>query len=254
MLYGKIYWFENLRCESCMRVRVREYVSDQVFKFEEDQAMLSLPILQGCCTIQVYRKIGGSNAHPHTIVWEVCGNTLVSEAWFSVLDQKRWILKRGKLTYIFRVVKINGKTIHISMAREIVGLPRGAGHKCDESDHRNLDTFDNTIENLRVATREQNRRNRSKWGSKSRRFKGVWKHGNMFEASVHYGGKQLYLGSFKTDIEAALAHFYTGTLLHGEFFRGSEIPADEMLSEARQEEIWQLVLGKLRAAGLLAEA
>jgi hypothetical protein len=220
--------------------------------------MLTLPVLRGYNTIQIYKMVGGSSRWPHTIVWKVCGNTLVDEVLFSVLDQNRWtLLKSGKRLYVVRredTKNIGRKKGCVMMSREILGLPTRQRHVVeDEADHRNHDTLDNTKENLRVATREQNMMNLSKYGIKCR-FKGVTTNTVGFKSGVRYNQKLLRLGTYKTDVEAALAYFYAGTLVYGEFFHGTHIPEGEMPPEARQEEIWQLVLGKLRAAGLLAEA
>jgi hypothetical protein len=207
--------------------------------------LMSLTILHGCCTIQVYRKISGSNAHPGSIVWEVCANTLVSEACFPALNQERWLLqKNGRSSYVRRVVYVGGKNINIMMSREILSLPRTKRSGGDEADHKNHETFDNRVENLRVGTPTQNQRNKRKWGSVCR-FKGVVRHRAGFRSVVRHEKKRLMFGTFKTDVEAAVAYNIAARKLHGEFFHGSEIPEDEMPPEERQKELRQSVFEKL---------
>jgi hypothetical protein len=54
------------------------------------------------------------------------------------------------------------------------------------------------------------------------------------------------------EIEAGLMHYYAATILHKDFNFPSVFPEDEMPSEERQEELWQIVLKKLMEVGLLA--
>lgn len=213
--------------------------------------MISLPVLNGYCTIQLYKKIGGDNFHPDSIIWEICGNTLVSVTWWLVLNQERWRLMGGG-KYVGRIIVINRKIISISMSREILGLPVGVGRGCDEADHKNHDTFDNTCDNLRIATSVQSKRNLRKHGSTCR-FKGVYRSRQGFASRVRYNGKRLWFGYFKTDVEAALVHLYVGNLVHDEYFYGSVIPEDEMPTEECQEELWKMVLTKMRKIGFLVE-
>lgn len=86
-------------------------------------------------------------------------------------------------------------------------------------DHMNHDTLNNTKENLRAATAEQNSFNarRVKGPSKSG-ARGVFKNqsGN-FRAMIHRKGKTLYLGTYKTQEEAAAAYNAGAREIHGEF-------------------------------------
>ena len=209
-------------------------------------------LILGCGyrTIQLYRKVSGNNFRPDEIVWEICANTLVGEIDFPVLNRERWRL--NGCGYVFRQEYTKGKVLHIQMAREILGLPRGSGHGDDEADHINHDTRDNRrMENLRVATSAQSKRNRRQEASALCRFKGIYRYRDGFMSRVMYNGERLYLGTFNVDTEAALAYFYATNSLDEEYFYNSEIPVNEMPSEARQEEIWQLVLSRLREAGFL---
>jgi hypothetical protein len=139
------------------------------------------------------------------------------------------------------------------MHREILGLPltvRGD----DRGDHRNHDTLENTIDdNLRISTVVQSVRNRRQYYHSKYRFKGIKRSrsGLGFHANIQFNEIRVYFPLVRVEIEAGLMHFYAATLLYGEFNCPSEFPVDEMPSEERQEELWQMVLKKLSEVGLL---
>ena len=69
-------------------------------------------------------------------------------------------------------------------------------------DHVNGKSDDNRIANLRAATPSQNVRNHIRKGARTR---GVFKRGNRFRAVFNIHRNQVFLGSFETEREAALA-------------------------------------------------
>lgn len=71
-----------------------------------------------------------------------------------------------------------------------------------EIDHVNGDRTDNRIQNLRIATREQNTQNSSVRKDSSTGVKGVSPDRNSFRARCWSNGVRHYLGNFPT-IEAA---------------------------------------------------
>jgi hypothetical protein len=83
------------------------------------------------------------------------------------------------------------------------------------NDHKNGNGLDNRKENLRLATRGQNRAN----SATKREFKGVYKSGNRFKAIIVKDKKQHYLGTFETAKDAALAYNKAAIQKHGEFAR-----------------------------------
>jgi hypothetical protein len=135
------------------------------------------------------------------------------------------------------------------MAREVLGMPHGVGNRFGHADHKNHDTLDNREENLRVATSSQSMANRRSFSQF--RFKGIGKIHNSFNAKVGYNGIVVYFPSVSLEIEAGLMHYYAATVLHEDFNYPSVFPEDEMPSEERQQELWQIVLKKLREVGLL---
>lgn len=84
-------------------------------------------------------------------------------------------------------------------------------------DHKNQNTSDNRIENLRLCTKSQNAMNQRKTRGTSR-FKGVVKNKNgTFTAYIRCNGKGMNLGTFKTEEDAGKAYRDAAQQLFGEF-------------------------------------
>lgn len=81
-------------------------------------------------------------------------------------------------------------------------------------DHRNRNGLDNRRSNLRKCTKADNARNSNRRiKNKTSSFKGVSLYsarviaiGRPWRATITVDGKQLYLGYFSTEIEAAMAY------------------------------------------------
>jgi hypothetical protein len=89
-------------------------------------------------------------------------------------------------------------------------------------DHKDLDGLNNTRVNLRVCARSQNQWNQGKQRRKCvSMFKGVDWHAksSRWRARNKVHGRRIYLGKFKTEIEAAAAYNRAAEELHGEFAR-----------------------------------
>jgi hypothetical protein len=110
----------------------------------------------------------------------------------------------------------------ISMHRVILGVS-GFENKVD---HRDGDGLKNTRENLRACTNAQNIRNRPKDSvPTASRFKGVtWSRRNQrWFARICFDGKQIHLGSFRIEEDAARAYNEAATRLFGDFARLNEL-------------------------------
>jgi hypothetical protein len=125
--------------------------------------------------------------------------TLVDEADYERLSQWRWCLASND--YVRRNARLPGrKQRHVSLHREILGLPY-RDHR--ETDHKNGDKLDNRRSNLRLASRGQNAQNllaqsRSKSGYRNvyRTETGRWR------VTIRLNGEIYHLGSYVTPEEA----------------------------------------------------
>ncbi len=91
-------------------------------------------------------------------------------------------------------------------------------------DHIDHDLSNNSVENLRWCTREQNQQNRmgSKKTSKYKGvslIKGVGENRKKWAAQIAINRKVFRLGNFYDEIEAAIAYNKSALLHHGEFAR-----------------------------------
>lgn len=98
----------------------------------------------------------------------------------------------------------------VRMHRLILGAPDGI-----EVDHANGDGLDNRRSNLRLATRSQQMRNRRPWGRS--RFKGVSWHVKKWQAKICVSGRDIALGLFEDEVEAARAYDRAALQHFGQF-------------------------------------
>ena len=92
----------------------------------------------------------------------------------------------------------------------------------DMIDHINGDRLDNRIINLRPADSLLNARNaRAKYG---KRFKGIFKRSDCWQVSIRSNKKQLYIGRFNSEIEAAYAYDMASIIYHGDCGKRNFLP------------------------------
>ncbi|MEN6632273.1 MAG: HNH endonuclease [Candidatus Polarisedimenticolia bacterium] len=125
------------------------------------------------------------------------------------LSRWQWSMRGG---YAARMEK----RTPIYMHRAIANPPEGM-----IVDHKNRNKLDNTRDNLRVCTQQQNAGNRSKRRGTHSRFAGVGfnKQCGKHFAAVNARGERFFLGYFANEVEAARAHDAKAVELYGEFAR-----------------------------------
>ncbi len=98
----------------------------------------------------------------------------------------------------YRVGTIFGRR---HFAHRIIWL-LNCGESEGEIDHINGDRADNRLENLRLVSRDENRRNVKRQANNKSGATGVNKVGAVWQASIQVAGKQTYLGRYSTFAEA----------------------------------------------------
>lgn len=106
--------------------------------------------------------------------------------------------------------RLTGKSMH----QNLLSAPDGY-----MVDHVNQNKLDNRKSNLRLATHTGNMRNTSAKPNKTTKsvFKGVFKQGNGWQVSISVDYKQIYVGFYGTQREAAQAYNDAAIKYHGEF-------------------------------------
>ena len=84
-------------------------------------------------------------------------------------------------------------------------------------DHINGDGIDNRLDNLRICTPTQNRRNRRMNTNNKLQFKGVTRNKARFKANIDHDGVRYHLGTFDTPEIAHAAYCDAANRLHKEF-------------------------------------
>ncbi len=87
-------------------------------------------------------------------------------------------------------------------------------------DHRNGDCLDNTRANLRVTDSRGNNSNAQKRNSaRTSRYKGTHfsKRERKWKAQIQVNKKKISLGTYATELEAAIAYNEAAIIYHGEF-------------------------------------
>jgi len=145
---------------------------------------------------------------------------LVDDNKYEYLNQWNWCINRvGKTYYAVRTIPAGNKGKTIYMHHEVFGINTPL-------DHIDGNGWNNQICNLRKANALQNMRNQRKQMNRSSIYKGVtldkrnghWlsgiRAGELCKSGKH---KRIHIGSFVSEIEAALAYDRVATRCFGVF-------------------------------------
>jgi hypothetical protein len=146
--------------------------------------------------------------HDKTIVYlDVSTPTYSNKTAIIDIDDLELILSMGKWSYS----NTTGYVVTQYKTKSSVTLHRTvmkAKGRFNFVDHINHNRLDNRKSNLRICTPAENNRNSSKSKNKSSKYRGVSYHkrDKRWRAKTTYNKKSVHIGSFKTEIEAAIAY------------------------------------------------
>ncbi len=133
----------------------------------------------------------------------------------AILREHRWYVDRGarSIPYVRAGV---GRGSHVYLHRLLLDAPAGM-----QVDHVSGDSLDNRVANLRLCGQRGNQANQRVAGHGASRYKGVVASGRrrpwVAQIGVDYRG--IYLGSFMSEKDAALAYDAAARRYFGEFAR-----------------------------------
>jgi len=143
---------------------------------------------------------------------------LVDDEDFEELSKHKWHAYKSNNTFyaLRNSYYVENKKRHtIQMHRVILGL-KDLSVKCDHIDHNGLN---NQRYNLRPSTNAQNCKNQIPKKGFSSKYKGVcWCNKRIkWRANIRVNDKQVHIGYFNNEIEAAKAYDKMAKLHFGEF-------------------------------------
>ena len=117
-----------------------------------------------------------------------------------------------------RRIKVNGKSY---LSSRLIFLYHN-GYLPEMVDHRDRDTLNDRIENLRAASKFENARNRNPERESTSKYLGValrtyYQKYKYWAAQISTNKKCKHLGLFKTEEAAALAYNKAAVMFHKEF-------------------------------------
>ncbi len=154
---------------------------------------------------------------------------IVDDEDYVRLAKYKWY--SGSDGYARRCAWNKGDVKTILMHREILNTGKGLS-----TDHINGDRLDNRKENLRICSRAENNRNQKKDIRSKFEYKGIKTEnkGRTYWARISVNNKQIYLGSFPTQLQAAKAYDQAAIKYYGEFARLNFPETKEVLQRSNQ--------------------
>lgn len=116
----------------------------------------------------------------------------------------------------YRKITVDGRQYR---AARLAWLYVYGSFPADRVDHRDLDSLNDRIGNLRLCDHAQNMSNRAVFRSSTTGVKGVYRSGRGWVAIIQARKVRHYLGSFPDIDAAAAAYARAARSLHGDFAR-----------------------------------
>lgn len=140
----------------------------------------------------------------------------VDDENYEALNKHKWNAHlEGRTHYAIRTVLVNGKYVTERMHRVIMGNVKDGFYV----DHINGDGLCNLKSNLRVVNKKQNQQNVKSHIDSNSKYLGVSyrKSKNTYRARIFVDGKELSLGHYKNEIDAAKAYNEAAIKYRGEY-------------------------------------
>ena len=119
---------------------------------------------------------------------------------------------KGYIEIRFRGRTYQGHRIAYALGHNTLDIP-------PMLDHVNCDKSDNSLNNLRAATNQENSCNKKKKPETTSKYKGVSWHlrYEKWQVQIRHNGKSIYLGYYHSEEQAHAAYCKAAAELHGDF-------------------------------------